>query len=44
VLFETTRNENALWGDRASFDEVYTLNEKGKPVRKAAVAGGSGES
>jgi MoaA/NifB/PqqE/SkfB family radical SAM enzyme len=36
VLFETTRNENAHWGNTTSFEEVYTLNEKGKPVRKGA--------
>jgi MoaA/NifB/PqqE/SkfB family radical SAM enzyme len=34
VLFETTRNGKALWGDRVSFEDVYTLNEKGKPIRK----------
>jgi len=40
VLFETTRNEKALWGDRASFEDVYALNEKGKPVRRTADDGG----
>ena len=48
VLFETTRNENARWGNQATFEDVYTLNEKGKPVRKSAVgeggASGSGSS
>ena len=35
ILFETTRNENAHWADRSSFEDLYTLNEKGKPIRKA---------
>ncbi len=44
VLFETTRNEKALWGNSAIFEDVYALNEKGKPVRKTAVGGGGRDS
>lgn len=39
VLFETNRNEIAAWGNTASFEELYVLNEKGRPVRKAAGGG-----
>jgi MoaA/NifB/PqqE/SkfB family radical SAM enzyme len=35
ILFETTRNESAHWADRSSFEDLYVLNEKGKPIRKA---------
>jgi MoaA/NifB/PqqE/SkfB family radical SAM enzyme len=36
TLFETTRNEKAQWGHSTRFEEVFTLNKEGKPVRKAA--------
>jgi hypothetical protein len=36
MLFETTRNQKAIWGNATNFEDVYALNEKGKPVRKAA--------
>jgi MoaA/NifB/PqqE/SkfB family radical SAM enzyme len=42
VLFETTRNDAARWANQARFEDVYALNEKGKPVRKAASSGGEG--
>ena len=31
-----------MWGNQANFEEIYTLNEKGKPVRKARGAGEGG--
>jgi hypothetical protein len=42
ILFETTRNENAAWGNQSTFEELYVLNEKGRPVRKSAAGGSSG--
>jgi MoaA/NifB/PqqE/SkfB family radical SAM enzyme len=36
VLFETTRNERALWGNAVAFEAVYELDEKGRPVRRSA--------
>jgi MoaA/NifB/PqqE/SkfB family radical SAM enzyme len=36
ILFETTRNQAARWGNQTSFEDVYELNEKGRPVRKGA--------
>jgi MoaA/NifB/PqqE/SkfB family radical SAM enzyme len=36
VLFETTRYEKAQRADAVRFEEVFMLNEKGRPVRKAA--------
>ena len=34
VLFETTYQETTAWGNRETFEEMYSLNEKGKPVRR----------
>ncbi len=43
VLFETTYAETTAWGNRQTFEEMYTLNEKGKPVRRdKKPAGASG--
>ncbi len=38
VLFETTHDHHVRKGDRVRFEEVYTLNEKGRPVRKGGTA------
>ena len=34
MLLETTRYENDRRGDSVHFEELFTLNENGKPVRK----------
>jgi MoaA/NifB/PqqE/SkfB family radical SAM enzyme len=47
VIFDTTFSENTAYGNKgARFEDLYVLNEKGKPVPRAAVeaqqAGGQG--
>ena len=37
VLFERSRDEKALWGNTARFEDVYDLDERGRPVRRRAV-------
>ena len=34
VLFDTTRYDKGQWADKVRFEDVFTLDEKGKPVRK----------
>jgi MoaA/NifB/PqqE/SkfB family radical SAM enzyme len=36
VLFETNRRETALWANEHSFEELFAVSAKGKPVRRAA--------
>jgi MoaA/NifB/PqqE/SkfB family radical SAM enzyme len=33
VLFDTTRYDKGQWADRARFEDVFTLDKKGNPVR-----------
>jgi MoaA/NifB/PqqE/SkfB family radical SAM enzyme len=38
VIFETKRSETGLWANEHTFEELFELNEKGKPVRKRPAA------
>lgn len=44
TLFETTHYDKAQWGHTSRFEDVFTLNEKGRPVRKAPPDGRPGTS